>query len=314
MKQEPPFAIQIELTLGCNLNCAFCGIRGIGMGSAKKSAMSFMSLKESTEIAINIKKSGWNPRIEFARRGEPTLNPNFIEIIQTYRQILPNTSLMMSSNGGGLIKDPTRIQQLLDAGLNTLLLEDYQHVKLAQRIQQALPDLELLKYPEDKKANPHRRCRANEKRVVLVEDISKASHGTHSTLNNHGGYAGPPASYMKPCAKPFRELSINYDGTINMCCICWAGEMYCGNATAQPLETIWNNERFDAVRRRLLLGKRDFSICKGCDHPSYRTGLLPDKKGKLRKRYPKPSAKTNAILNDMEAEGTMLTRTKEFKG
>lgn len=310
MKQESPFAIQIELTLGCNLNCNFCGIRGIGMGSAKKSDLGFMTVADAESIANSIQQSGWNPRIEFARRGEPTLNPEVVDIVRTFRTILPNTSLMMSSNGGGLIKDPTKIQQLLDAGLNTLLLEDYQHVKLSKRFQH----LELLKYPEDKKANPHRRCRANEHRVVLVEDISQASNGTHSTLNNHGGYAGPPVDYQKPCAKPFRELSINYDGTINMCCICWAGEMVCGNALNTPLDVIWNNKKFDAVRRRLLLGKRDFSICSGCDHPSYRTGLLPDKKGKLRKRFPKPSKATDAILIAMEKEGTQIPRTKEFKG
>ena len=46
--QESPFAVQIELTEGCNLFCKFCGIRGI---RKKPNDFKFMSLEVSKNIA-----------------------------------------------------------------------------------------------------------------------------------------------------------------------------------------------------------------------------------------------------------------------
>ena len=34
MKQNPPYCVQIELTEGCNLACAFCGIASIRKNGA----------------------------------------------------------------------------------------------------------------------------------------------------------------------------------------------------------------------------------------------------------------------------------------
>jgi len=44
-KQESPFAIQIELTKGCNLNCSFCGVSGFQ--EKPNSNLEFMSFKNS---------------------------------------------------------------------------------------------------------------------------------------------------------------------------------------------------------------------------------------------------------------------------
>ena len=59
-KQEPPFAIQVELTEGCNLFCKFCGIRGI---RKKPNECKFMSLECSKNIAKQIGATKWGSRI-----------------------------------------------------------------------------------------------------------------------------------------------------------------------------------------------------------------------------------------------------------
>ena len=84
-KQEPPFAIQIELTEGCNLFCKFCGIRGI---RNKPHRYKFMSLEYSKNIAKQIRKANWQSRIEFAMHGEPTMNPRLLEIIKVHSKKL----------------------------------------------------------------------------------------------------------------------------------------------------------------------------------------------------------------------------------
>ena len=90
-KQEAPFCVQVELTLGCNLNCSFCGIGGIGFGNQKK-GLKVMTTAVAEEAAHRLQAIGWNSRIEFARRGEPTLNPHMHEIIAIFREYLPESS------------------------------------------------------------------------------------------------------------------------------------------------------------------------------------------------------------------------------
>jgi hypothetical protein len=64
----------------------------------------------------------------------------------------------------------------------------------------------------------------------------------------------------------------------------------------RPRADIWQDERFDAARRKLYRGERDFGPCLGCDATSYRVGLLPDRMGK--QRMAEPTADTRRILKD----------------
>lgn len=333
--QEAPFAIQVETTLGCNLACSFCGIHGIGY-QAGNSGFHHMTVENAEIIAKRIADAGWNSRIEFARRGEPTLNPNLTEIIAAFRRHLPRASMMITTNGAGLLQKPgvtENLANLFSAGLNTLAIDDYDQFKLVPRIRKAMKKggdyssdgehtfwsapnstglVTVYEYPAQSEGNPHKRRKPSDRHVVFIRDIVEATKGTHSQINNHGGYAGPAKEYNKPCAKPFRELSVNYDGTINHCCIAWAGEFVCGNILEQPISEIWNNERFFAVRQKLLRGQRDFGTCAGCDHPSTRVGLLPDKYGQRKDDYPPPDANTEKVLRKMEAEGPQIQQTQWY--
>lgn len=318
-KQDAPFAIQVELMLGCNLNCEFCGIRGIGFGSGANGYYE-MPLEVALKTAKAIAEAHWTSRIEFARRGEPTLNANLFPIISVFRNQLPNNSLMMTTNGGGLLTSPQKyIEDLFFSGLNVLAIEEYEHALISKKIKERLDmdklaalGIEVFYYPNNKRGNPHRRRKPDEKHLVFVADITRTSDGTHSVITNHGGYAGPLKEFSKPCAKPFRELSIDWNGSISHCCIAWAGEMICGNVLQRPLIEIWNNERFTAIRRKLLHGQRDFSTCLGCDHPSYRIGLLPDKFGQRKDAFPLPDEKTEAIIKEMDEEGPVIEQERFY--
>lgn len=310
--QEPPFCIQIEAVLGCNLSCSFCGINGIGYGSKKK-GLKYMTLETAEAVAKNIAAAKWTSRIEFARRGEPSLHPELSDIIALFRKYLPRNSIMMTSNGGGFLGGDgprTKILQLYKAGLNTLALDNYQHVKIVPKILETVNmewcsenAIDFYHYPDDPGGNPHKRRGRQERVLSIVKDISVATRGTHSDINNHGGYGSAARHYPKACAKPFRELSVDWNGKVPKCCIAWGGEFITGDATAIPLTDIWNGERFFALRQKLLRGQRDFGACKGCDHPSTRIGLLPDKLGHDKDAYPEPDQNTERVISEMAREG-----------
>lgn len=297
MKQDPPNAIQIELTEGCCLSCSFCGINGI---REKPGLYNYMTVDLAHDIASLIKEAEWTSRIEFAMHGEPSLNRDVYEIVRTIRDILPKNSLMMTSNGAGFVKEPQLIDDLFSAGLNILMLDNYESVKFVPKILESYKgDVQILNYPDDPDANPHRRMKPYEHVIIVTQDISKASTGTHSHLCNHAGAAAPrnDKGAGKRCAKPFRELSIRWDGNVACCCNSWRGVYKIGNiSNYETLEDLWNSQRFYALRQKLYYGQRDFGDCNGCDAISYRVGLLPDKLGK--ESLPEPDETTNNIIKE----------------
>lgn len=301
-KQDAPFCVQVELSEGCNLRCAFCGINGI---RGAERTYKFMTVNTAQVIAREMARHGWTARIEFAMHGEPTMNPQAAEIVAVFRRHLPKASLLMLSNGGGLVDDPARkIEGLFAAGLNSLGLDEYQNVKLVPKIVEKLmgattlpPTWDFYTYPDNPLGNPHARQAPSKRRLIHIRPIDISSSGTHATLNNHAGSgaAKNDSAMGKPCAKPFRELSFRWDGATAVCCNDWRGELPTGSIHVEGLIGIWHGPIMEAARRKLVLGQRDFGPCQGCDALSYRVGLLPDKLG--RATLPTPSKADNVLLN-----------------
>tara|TARA_R110002020_G_scaffold419970_2_gene629090 strand:+ start:2268 stop:3272 length:1005 start_codon:yes stop_codon:yes gene_type:complete len=325
IKQQPPYCIQVELTEGCNLACAFCGIASIRDNGANgpenirgkaSRPYKYLSLAGASSLAIQIKHAQeehkWNPRIEMAMHGEPTMNPEFFEIVALLRKTLPKTHLQMTSNGAGLLINPgslsENINRLMEAGLNVLLLDNYEGIKICDKVRAGYEGpWPIFEYPSDKKANPHRRRKPTDHDVVVVQDISTASKGNHSTLNNHAGSSFPKNNRAegKRCAKVFRELSVRWDGNVAICCNDWPGFYQCGNIYQSSLEDLWQNEAFRAARRKLYHGERDFGPCNGCDALSYRPGLLPDTKGK--EDYERPNQDDLNAIEHALSKGSYTT-------
>jgi radical SAM protein with 4Fe4S-binding SPASM domain len=131
----------------------------------------------------------------------------------------------------------------------------------------------------------------------------------YDKVNTHCGGGGPPAAVNpalhKRCAKPFRELSIRWDGNVAVCCNDFRGIYKIGNVRDYPdLDALWQHERFAAARQMLYHESRDFMPCVWCDAVSPRVGLLPDKHGK--QQMARPDENTLRIL-DEAVEGDPYT-------
>ncbi len=290
--QDAPFAVQIELTEGCNLRCDFCGLQGIRKVGEK--GFKFMEAETLSRLCREMDRLGWTSRIEFAMHGEPTMHAGFIEMVQLVRKMLPKASIMMTSNGGGLLGGAGplgKLELLFDAGLNIFALDDYKSVKIGDKVRAAVDDANtdyplsflVQEYPQNKDASPHNRAKPKDHRLVFVQDISQAEEGTHASLNNHAGAAAPLVKepLKARCAKPFRELAVRWDGNVAICCNDWRGVYKVGNICTMPLDKLWNDPKFQAARKFLYVGDRaSLEPCRGCDALSYRVGLLPDKLGK----------------------------------
>jgi len=263
-------------------------------------------------VADQIKSLGWNPRVEFAVHGEPTLHPNLPQLIEPFGPFYT----LVTSNGGGLLMDTvTKVEALFKAGLNTLALDDYETNRMIERLLEnigydtgACP-FDVYFYPDDKKASPH--TRYNGHRIVILKDLNEATAGTHSDVHNSAGDAGPLDRSMNKsrCAKPFREITVRWDGNVALCCNDWPGTYKIGNGVEEGIEAIWQHPRMRAAREALYHRRRDLiPICDGCTAKSYRVGLLPDKKGVV--ELPLPTIWTKEIIAEACAGEPFTSRVR----
>lgn len=303
MMQEPPFAVQIELVEGCTLSCSFCGINGI---REKPGNFKFALHETIQRIASEIERAGWNPRIEFAMHGEPSMHPGAELCIGYVRSHLPQASIMMTSNGSGFLGPKIhRIKGFFESGLNVLALDWYEGVRFVPEILTQISGKDYVFYPDDPDANPHRRRRPHEHDLVIIRDISTQTKGTHATLNNHCGGGAPlnRKGQGQRCAKPFRELSFRWDGNVALCCNDFRGVFPIASIHDMNIEDLWNHERFTAARKFLYQGWRAFVPCMGCDALSERVGLLPDKYG--RETLPQPTLEDERIVLQTMAQKSL---------
>lgn len=301
-RQEPPFSIQVESTEGCNLRCSFCGLNGIRPKHNVRTDDRYMTPETAQRIAEQVAVAGWNPRIEFAMHGEPTLNPELHKLIGRFRRVLPDAYILLTTNGDPLRTHPMGFNAVVDRlfgfGVNTIALDNYRGMRVAPLFRAYMQERpgDLYEYPAQPEGNPHKRRPAYSRTVSIIADISVSTQGNHAHLSNHAGAAAPRNGDMagKRCALPFRELSIRWDGNVALCCNDWRGVYKLGNVHDMTVEELWHSDAMYAARKYLLQGERTFFPCLGCDHRTYRTGLLPDKYGK--QTYPLPTEEDDQAI------------------
>lgn len=313
-EQPAPFAVQVEATEGCNLRCGFCGVRGIreqGTPGNLSGPYRFMKWSTAGSLARQLAALQWNVRIEFAMHGEPTMHPDLPGLVSLFRKHQPKAPIMVTTNGLPMLEHPDGPHGYLDrlyaAGVNVVALDDYRPHRVAPVVRD-YPGADVVEYPADPAGNPHARRKPGARVLSIVADISQTDAGTHSFLGNHAGAAAPPTdvAHGKRCAKPFRELAVRWDGNVAICCNDWRADYQVANVVDDGLAEVWQHPRFQAARRHLVRGDRAaLQPCAGCDHLSYRVGLLPDKKGQV--TLPEPSPDDAKLVAEANAGHSQWT-------
>lgn len=301
--QTPPFTINIEPTEGCNLGCSFCGLQGMRKHGTKP--WKFMTLETAERIATEIQRVGWKAKIVFANHGEPTLNPNFVQIVSIFRDKLPNAIFHMYTNGivYGNSKTPNKdIKAIFNAGINNILVDCYSEKSFAF--------VERIKHKNIVVLEPgvEYYTHKQEQRILLVPSIeSDNKNKATRRLANHAGAAAPldKSFNNKRCAMPFRELTFRWDGNVSLCCDDFRGAYPIGNIHDMDIEAIWNHPRFEAARIMLYNYDRNFTPCDGCTNISMRVGFLPDPSGK--ETLPKITKDIRKLAQSVHAENGYLS-------
>tara|TARA_R110002020_G_scaffold376130_3_gene587273 strand:+ start:2211 stop:3299 length:1089 start_codon:yes stop_codon:yes gene_type:complete len=299
-KQSPPNALQIELVEGCSLNCTFCGVQGI---RETRGGYKYMTKKIMKRLCKRLSKSmkihKWNPRVELAVHGEPTMHPDLVWMVEQLGSLSPR-ELILVTNGTGLAKNPNKsIDDLVEAGISSFCLDEYDGCDFAQKVREGYTGKTPIFEYSAKSPESFRGRNKKEAYIVIKEDVSHLTKA-YDKLNTHCGGGGNPGetnpAIHKKCAKPFRELTIRWDGNVSLCCNDFRGIYKIGNISDyDTLDDLWNVEAFHAARQMLYHNSREFDPCRWCDALSTRVGLLPDKYGK--KDIPEPDKRTARTIS-----------------
>lgn len=274
--------IQLEPTQGCTRLCEYCGLNQITDKSLK-----FMTMETFTRICSEI-KGFCKPkiRIDFAVHGEPLANKNLPAMVKLLRSEVPLSQISVITNGDLLTFD--LLKSLFESGLNYIHLDfhnssEEKKVKIYEVLKSY--SVPLLDFYVDK-FNIWGYHGSNEKAIVVCDDasntyskITREIHTAGGNLPRHlwekYGISEDNLPYQHRCNKPFKELTINYDGNIPLCCEDWRGQCSVGNIMNSSLEEIWLSPKMNVYREFLYSKRRDLiNLCRFCNERSFRTGFL----------------------------------------
>lgn len=296
-----PWSVQVELVEGCNRLCDFCGLNAIRKGPGD---YRYLALELACKLAIDLGDLAPTARIEFAMHGEPLQHPNRHSIFASFRAVLPQAQMMVTTNGRVMRgRMQQELDQLFGIGIDFVVLDTYRPERDALRAEAATLQGITVRDFYDELApagwSPYANHRRKVRRFVCLMDDIGARDGEHPArkLHNHAG-ANPRGTvitepWRKTCTKPFREMSITWNGEVRLCCEDWTGEYVCGNASERTLRDIWYGPEMEAARAHLQNHDRTFGACKRCDATSgMRVGLLP--------KYPPVTPEQAAMVRAIE--------------
>ena len=295
-----PWSIQIEFTEGCSRLCNFCGLNGI---RDKAGNFKHMTPELGKILAKQVAEFMPERRVEFAMHGEPTMNPNYLELISTFRKALPTTQLQITTNGVRFLKHDMveEMNKIFDAGIDFIVLDTYMPEKtiLDEKIRWAKKKTGKIEFIDFYKTGGdpspwHNHHRKLTNTVIVMDDLGARDGEVKSrVIYNHAGNNKSKPRMKDPlkkkCTLPFREISVCWDGTVNLCCQDWKHEFEIDNVKHTHLKDIWTSKRFEAGRAFLANKKRNMKPCNVCDIGSgSRSGLIA--------KYPTPTKEQAKIV------------------
>lgn len=286
-----PFSLYLEPTSLCNMRCEFCPTGDMTLRRRRPNGM--MDLALVSKLVRDIQNWGVQlRRINLYKDGEPTVHPQFVEMVRILKEGAVAKELWTKTNG--LALNPDYNQRLLESGLDMIGVSinavssagylritktrlDYDklvagvndlcerarggNVRVLVKIVDSgfSPD-EIQKFHEDFASAP----------FLSVEQLHgwAASGEKDWTLGtNPTTFEGGALTDKVACPLPFFMLAINWNGTVSLCNDDWLHATTCGDVRTQTLKEIWQGEDLRKLRVMHLEGRRgENAACGNCSN------------------------------------------------
>jgi MoaA/NifB/PqqE/SkfB family radical SAM enzyme len=216
-------------------------------------------------------------------KGEVLVNNDFTKIVRSCKEDFHIPYIYISSNGALL--DEKKAIEIIEAGMdsikfsiNALDRESYKEVHKVDDFDKVIKNYKTLinlkrhKYPKLKiflssvidmskeELESSFRALLGEEDYALIDGVSLYALTYTPKFEVHSD-----AKVTSKCAIPFRELYINSDGTLGLCCKDYFDEVNFGSLLKHDFMDVYNSDAFKEVRE--MHKKSEFPdghLCKNC--------------------------------------------------
>ncbi len=268
--------LNFDVCTFCNHKCSFCS------NSDERTIKYQTSVDEFKKVMRNVLKYVECDEIGLSAKGEVLVNNDFTKILKASKEEFGIDYVYISSNGALL--DEKKAVEIIEAGLdsikfsiNALDSESYKEVHKKDDFKTVVANFQTLlrlkkeRYPKLKLF------------LSSVIDLSQEEleSGFRELFSENFEFIDGISLYAltytpkfkvdatqqptKKCSIPFRELYINSDGSLGLCCKDYFDEVNFGSLLENDFMEVYNSDAFKEVRE--MHKKSEFPdghLCKNC--------------------------------------------------
>lgn len=263
-----PSTIGIETSSLCNRACVFCP------NATHKRDDEFMPEEMFIKILNDLAAVGWAKNLHLYRYNEPMRDKRLLDLIALATATLPGVCVMLNTNGD-YFRSKDDIMRFFDKGGRHLQINIYSSDYDSEKAEEAatkrfnviqgwvnelsetvgiMQGRSLYNYSKERRCN------------VVWKGELEGFKGTMK-LTNRGGILGTiPEPLRKGCTRPFRNMNINWQGDVLLCCQDYHGVVKFGNVMDKSVSELWNSYALNVYRVKLLGKDRRIPVCDQCDY------------------------------------------------
>ena len=270
-----PIYILIEPVSSCNLKCGMCFQSDATF--IKKEFMGKMDINLYKKLIDEAAANG-TCAITFGSRGEPTIHPQIIEIIDYTKGKFLDVKLITNATK---LSDEL-IHKIFTCNINQVSFSiDSEDKKIYEEIRK-FSNFDLVlknvkRYNEIKKSykSINTTTRISGVQVSNKQDpkkfhefwskysdevVFKKAFERWNTYENE-----PHEDLNTPCILPWERMYIWYDGKVNPCDADYKSKLSYGNANENSIKEIWNSKKFNTFKEKHLKNRRNELVpCDRC--------------------------------------------------
>jgi radical SAM protein with 4Fe4S-binding SPASM domain len=274
--EEYPPCVQIEPTSICNFRCVMCYQSDKTFSSKSNGMMGHMSLDLFKKIIDEIE--GKVEAVTLASRGEPTLNPRIIDMIEYCK----DKFLGLKINTNASLLNEKLTHSLLGAEFNEIVFsidsadkETFEKIRVNGKFEKVFSNLKIFyeirkKYYKNSstivkisgvKINSELNVKSLEKKLGDFADIVQLVGYTPW----ESSYDNSPNNLTAPCAQLWLRMFVWWDGKVNPCDYDYKSKLSKWNVNDKSISEIWRSSEYQEYRSKHISQKRkELFPCDRC--------------------------------------------------
>ena len=270
-----PIYLLIEPVSACNLRCIMC----FQIDESFSSNTNFMGNMDFDlfKKVVDEAYEGGTKAITLASRGEPTLHPQFGEMLEYCKGKF--FELKINTNATRL--NEKLIHKILQSSVTDMVFsvdsytkKEYESIRVRGIFDEVLNNIKNFKKIKEN-SYPNSKCatRISGVKVEKSQDPKKfkefwenyVDHVVMVEMENRWDTYHNPKEIMGhgPCNYLWERMYVWYDGICNPCDVDYKSELAVGSIKNQSIREIWHGEKFTKFRNAHKSGKRN--TCYPCD-------------------------------------------------